>query len=225
MRRILTSVMAIISVVFLLLLLGSIIDDLTMSSLQWSMNRSNKISELLLTVLCAVVFISVTWTLVRYNRRHQSSTGGEHEVIEHGPLGSSLGSAFDEGSLSRRRLDVAESKPRVLRGRIREIRRWRDESSFFPKETMGFHLDYDQSQADYGDILIRLRKQYFGSLRLQDGDEIEVDLKWKRHQQQGYIACLRNMTSGQLLEPKSISSKSGTLESIDGGGRAKGIGR
>jgi hypothetical protein len=64
---------------------------------------------------------------------------------------------------------------------VREIRSWKD-GRWFRNSKLGFHLDYDRHQQDYGDLMVRLRLERFKYLRLQDGDHLELDLVWKgRH--------------------------------------------
>jgi hypothetical protein len=132
---------------------------------------------------------------------------------------SPFGSVFDETVIGRQRADITEEKPTKLLGRIREIRRWEEEAGLFGKKkrTLGFHLDYDRTSKDFGGLLVRLRTTYFKNLKLQDGDELEIDLKWKRPWKCGHIACIKNISSGQRVVPTSVSSKAGILEGVEGG--------
>ena len=132
---------------------------------------------------------------------------------------SPFGSVFDDTVIPPKRADITREKPPKLLGRIREIRRWEDEGGWFAKKkkTTAFHLTYDRASKDYGDLLVRLRTAYFKTLKLEDGDELEIDLKWKRRWAYGCVACIKNISSGQRVVPRSVSSKAGILERVEGG--------
>jgi hypothetical protein len=148
-------------------------------------------------------------------RESQSAWPSTHAPIPPSPFGS----VFDETVIPRHRADITQEKPPKLLGSIREIRRWEDEGGWFAKKkkTTAFHLTYDRASKDYGDLLVRLRTAYFKTLKLEDGDELEIDLKWKRRWTYGCVACIKNISSGQRVVPRSVSSKAGILERVEGG--------
>jgi hypothetical protein len=130
------------------------------------------------------------------------------------PLGQNpLGQAFDESRLARRQASIKEVRPSIIKGRIREIRRWQSEGGFFSHQVLGFHLDYDRSLGDYGGLMVQLRLDYFRKLRLEDGDDLEIDLRWERDGSHCYVAGIRNKASGQRVEiKKDKNNKAGFLE-------------
>ena len=60
-------------------------------------------------------------------------------------------------------------------------------------------------------IMLRLvRGNYSRKLRLEDGDDLEIDLRWNRDGSYCYVACVRNRSSGQRVQ--SQGKKAGFLE-------------
>lgn len=218
-RKLLAWSFAVATAVFVLILLGSAGADLNLleaaTRLGAYKTRSDVITRLTLKSISGLVAICVSFFLFRFRANSRQITN-----VPDGPLdapssvANPVGMVFDPGSLGRGLLIISEVRPPTIRGRVQEIRRWEDKGIFFTKTTLGFHLNYDRSPADYGDLLVRLRLDYFRRLRLEEGDDLEIELKWRRRSSQAHIACVRNRTSGQRFEPQAVSDKAGVLEGI-----------
>ena len=115
---------------------------------------------------------------------------------------------------NRSRQEISEVAPATVIGQVREIRSWEEKGIFFKWKMKAFHLDSDHSQPDFGDLMVTLRVDYFRRLKLEDSDRLEIGLKWKRRRKLASISYIRDITSGQLFKPSSVSEKAGKLEEV-----------
>jgi hypothetical protein len=115
---------------------------------------------------------------------------------------------------NRSRQEITEIAPATVIGQVREIRSWEEKGIFFKWKMKAFHLDSDHSQPDFGDLMVTLRVDYFRRLKLEDSDRLEIGLKWKRRRKLACISHIRDITSGQLFKPSSVSEKAGKLEEV-----------
>jgi len=122
---------------------------------------------------------------------------------------------FDVSSLHRQQIDFGKARPELLRGRIRDIRRWKEEGRFWGRsDVIGFHLNYDRTQRDFGDVIVRLNRDYFGNLKLEEGDDLELALLWKTPFHVALVNDVQNYSSGQSFKPRRAGKKAAIVEAI-----------
>jgi hypothetical protein len=177
--------------------------------------------DMVLLILGAIVFLAVIFVIWRrISSGPKSPNRATYVPPEERPAPPISDMGHDPAGWvpgrtgNRPRQKITEVEPSAVIGRIREIRLWEEKGIFFKWKMKAFHLDSDHSQPDFGDLMVTLRLNDFRRLRLEDGDLLEIGLKWKRRREFGCIPQIRNITSGQLLKPASVSEKAGKLEEV-----------
>jgi hypothetical protein len=128
-----------------------------------------------------------------------------------------IGSGFDESSLNRKAVNIAQSKPANIRGKIDEFHQWRTKGHFLspPISVVAFRLGYPRTPKDFGDLMVKLNSKYFRDLGIENGQDIQLELSWKKPADGAYITGIRNITSGQNFEPKRVGKHVGVLEHVE----------
>lgn len=128
-----------------------------------------------------------------------------------------IGSGFDESLLNRKAVNIAQSKPATIRGKINEFHEWRTEGHFLspPISVVAFRLDYPRTPRDFGDLMVKINSKYFRDLGIENGQDIQLELSWKKPADGAYITGIRNITSGQNFEPKRVGKHVGVLEHVE----------
>ncbi len=177
--------------------------------------------DMVLLILGVIVFLIVIYLIWRRNsgdpKPPNSQTYDPPDERPAPPI-SDMGhdpSGWVPGRTGNRsRQEITEVEPSTVIGRVREVRTWEEKGIFFKWKMKAFHLDCDHSQPDFGDLMVTLRLDYFRRFKLEDSDLLEIGLKWKRRRKLACMRYIRNVTSGQIIKPSSVSEKAGKLEEV-----------
>jgi hypothetical protein len=202
--------------------IGRVLHPADLCSATCSITDDSCHMHILVLLVIGALLVTVGW-LKKRGRNDKSplskSAAPRSEIPGRASRDQVVGDAFDESHLRRQREVFDVTKPPKLRGRVHEIRSWEEKRGFLHVDkVIAFHLDYDRSRTDFGELLVKITKKYFKSLKLEDGDDVELELRWKKKKgkQRALVARLFNLTSGQRLEPSSTSIKAGLIEPIAG---------